>query len=61
VSEGKIYFTKAELIADWLTKYPKDANHPDLEQMATAGTFETKKGFVPATYYPIHLQQKGAE
>lgn len=33
----KIDYTKEELIKEWLAKFPDDATHPDLEQMALAG------------------------
>lgn len=36
--------TKADLIRDWLSAYPQDVDHPDLEQMAFAGYVETQDG-----------------
>lgn len=41
--------TKADLIAEWLTAYPEDANRDDLEQMALAGQVEQADG----TYLPF--------
>lgn len=41
----KILYTKQELIKEWLAKYPKDANCPDLEHNAIAGYVQNKQGY----------------
>lgn len=37
-------YTRAELIAEWIEKFPEDAASPDLEQMALAGYCERPDG-----------------
>lgn len=39
-------YSKAELILMWIDVRPEDAEHPDLEQMATAGYVESSEGFM---------------
>lgn len=42
--------TKADLIAEWLQRYPEDFMHPWLGQMSIAGHVESRDGtFTPFT------------
>jgi hypothetical protein len=52
--EIKKYPDRADLISEWLRKYPNDVDHPDLIQMATAGLFETHHGFMTPDEYKIY-------
>lgn len=52
--EIKKYPSLADLLSEWVTKYPADVDHPDLIQMATAGLFETRQGFMTPDEYKIY-------
>lgn len=45
------YFTKQQLIDQWIERFPEDIGDADLGETAIAGYVETEKGFVWASYY----------
>lgn len=54
----------ASFIADWLSIYPGDRAHLDLEQMVKAGLVETPRGsgnFLPFNEWRYFLKSKGRE
>ena len=46
--KSPFYFTREELEAEWLAKWPDDA---DYKFNAVAGFIETAKGFIWGSYY----------
>lgn len=56
----ELYFSKSELIDQWLEVHPNDAEHPDLEQMALGGYVDCKNGLY--IWFPDwEVLQKGEE
>lgn len=48
-----MYYTKRELIIQWLLKYPNEACCLDLTHNAIAGHVETKQGFIWWSDYQV--------
>lgn len=58
----KITYTLKELTDEWLDTYPEDKNHPDLEQMVTAGMVILKCGsYIKPKHYDLILEEKRNE
>lgn len=60
MNNSDLYFSKQELINQWLELYPNDHDHPDLEHNALAGNVMLENGlYIKYIYWKTLKENKG--